>query len=84
MIKYFLNPEGHQNPIRGPKVTVILLKVGFGLLVDVHREGSAPAACAAGLIRYFSILCFYFHYKVLKVKKNLRKKCQSHLIEPAC
>ena len=26
MIKTFLNPEGHQNPISGSKVTVILLK----------------------------------------------------------
>ena len=26
MIKSFLNPEGHQNPISGSKVTAILLK----------------------------------------------------------
>jgi hypothetical protein len=26
VIKSFLNPEGHQNPISGSKVTVILLK----------------------------------------------------------
>ena len=26
MIKDFLNPEGHQNPISGSKVTAILLK----------------------------------------------------------
>ena len=26
MIKNFLNPEGHQNPISGSKVTAILLK----------------------------------------------------------
>ena len=26
VIKTFLNPEGHQNPISGSKVTVILLK----------------------------------------------------------
>ena len=26
MIKNFLNPEGHQNPISGSKITVILLK----------------------------------------------------------
>ena len=26
VIKNFLNPEGHQNPISGSKVTVILLK----------------------------------------------------------
>ena len=27
----------------------ILLKGGFGLLVELHWEGSAPSACAAGL-----------------------------------
>ena len=26
MINYFLNPEGHQNPFSGSKVTSILLK----------------------------------------------------------
>ena len=26
MVKNFLNPEGHQNPISGSKVTVIFLK----------------------------------------------------------
>ena len=46
MIKHFLNPKGHRNPISGSKVTAILLK---GLLVELHREGSAPAAWAAGL-----------------------------------
>ena len=48
MIKNFLNPEGHKNCITGSKVTVIL--VGrFCLSVELLREGSAPAACAAGL-----------------------------------
>ena len=27
---------------------------GFGLLVELHREGSAPVACAAGL--FYSIM----------------------------
>ena len=43
MIKSFLNPEGHQ------KVTAILLKGGFGLLVELQRGRIYPAACAAGL-----------------------------------
>ena len=46
-IKNFLNTEGHQNFIIGSTVTAILLKWGFGLLVEFHQEGSAPAACAA-------------------------------------
>ena len=49
MIKNFLNPEGYQNPYSGSKVMVILLKGGFGLLLELHGKGSAPAACAAGL-----------------------------------
>ena len=43
------NPEGHQNRYIGSKVTAILLKGSFCLLVELHQEGSAPAACAAGL-----------------------------------
>ena len=48
MIKNFLNPEGHQNPISGSKVTAILLKRWI-LPIGGAREGSAPAACAASL-----------------------------------
>ena len=44
-----LNPEGHPNRITGSKVTAILLNGGFCPLVELHWEGSAPAACAAGL-----------------------------------
>ena len=29
VIKNFLNPEGHQNPISGSKVTAVLLKAGL-------------------------------------------------------
>ena len=43
------NPEGHPNRITGSKVTAILLNGGFCPLVELHREGCAPAACAAGL-----------------------------------
>ena len=51
VIKNFLKPEGNQNPTSGSKVTAILhqKKGGMCLLVELHREGSAPAACAAGL-----------------------------------
>ena len=51
VIKSFLNPEDHQNFISGSKVTAILLK-GCNLtigMVELHWEGSAPAACAARL-----------------------------------
>ena len=49
IFKEILNPKGHPNRITGSKVTVILLNGGFFPLVELHREGSAPAACAAGL-----------------------------------
>ena len=49
ILKEILNPEGHPNRITGSKVTAILLNGGFCPLVELHREGSAPAACTAGL-----------------------------------
>ena len=49
MIKNFQNPEGHQIPSVGQKIRPFYLRGGFGLLVELHREGSDPAACAAGL-----------------------------------
>ena len=51
MIKNFLNNERHQNPISGSNVTAILLKGWILLLVELHWEGSAPAAWEAGLFR---------------------------------
>ena len=50
IFKEILNPEGHPNRITGSKVTAILLNGGFCPMVELHREGSAPAACAAGLL----------------------------------
>ena len=50
--KEILNPKGHPNRITGSKVTAILLNGGFCPLVELHREGSAPAACAAGLFSH--------------------------------
>ena len=50
VIKNYLNPEGHQNPTSGSKVTAILLKgVDFAYWWSFIGGGSAPAACAAGL-----------------------------------
>ena len=58
-----LNPEGHQNCITGSKVRAILLNGGFCPLEELHREGSAPAACAAGL--FLMALRFMKNAKVL-------------------
>ena len=44
-----LNPKGHLNRFIGSKVMAILVKGGFYLVLELHREGSASAACAAGL-----------------------------------
>ena len=49
IFKEILNPGGHPNRIIGLKVTTILLNGGFCPLVELHWEGSAPAACAACL-----------------------------------
>ena len=50
VFKEILNPEVHPNRITGSKVTGILLNGWiFPILVEHHGEGSAPAACAAGL-----------------------------------
>ena len=57
--KEIINHEGHPNRITGLKVTAILLNGGFCPLVELHREGSAPTACAAGLF-----------YKILNVGDN--------------
>ena len=56
MIKNFPNPKGDQNPFSGSKVG------GFVLLVELHQEGSAPAACAAGL---FQIVNNSLQYKLI-------------------
>ena len=45
MIKNFLNPEGHQNPISGSKVMAILLK-GWILPIGVASWGRV---CACSL-----------------------------------
>ena len=56
-----INLEGllNLNWFIGSKVTAILVNGGIFLLVEWHREGSAPVACAAGLFTYrFNIILF--------------------------
>ena len=50
VIKNFLNPEGHQNPISGSKVTAILLKEWILTIGGASAGEGLPAACAAGLL----------------------------------
>ena len=51
---------------------------GFCLLVDMHREGSAPAACAAGLfkgyIKYFKSIIINIEYILILVYMSRKDK----------
>ena len=59
MIKIFLNPEGHQNPISGSEVTAILLK-GFNLVYWWSCIGKGlrlqPAQQACFYTKYFILV----------------------------
>ena len=62
MIKNFLNPEGHQNPISGSKVTAIILK-GLILPLGVASSGEGPRlqpAQQACLIVFTSVILQIF------------------------
>ena len=54
VIKNFLNPEGHQNPINGSKVTAIILK-GWNLPIS----GASPGWVCACSLRCFLISSSY-------------------------
>ena len=51
MIKTFLNPEEHQNRIRGSKVTAILLK---GWILPIGEASSVEGLRSTGLPRLVS------------------------------
>ena len=57
MIKNFLNPEGHQNPLSGSKVTVILLK-GWILSIGGASPGEGLQSTGLPCIVFF----FLFNY----------------------
>ena len=77
-----LNLKGHPNRFIGSKGTIMLVKRGggFHLVVELHWEGSAPAACAAGL---FFFCRFFAQQKkeILPVVKYFQsvKDQRSHL-----
>ena len=55
VIKNFLNPEGHQNPITDSKVTAILLKSGFYLLVELQRGRICACSLRSRLVmKYYN------------------------------
>ena len=53
VIKNFLNPEGHQNPINGSKVTAILLK---GQILPIGGASAMEGLRSTGL-QAFVCLC---------------------------
>ena len=69
IFKEMLNPKGHPNRSAGSKVTAILLNGGFFPLVELHWEGSAPRACAAGLFWYIDNTQTYRLSNIYKKKK---------------
>ena len=54
VIKTFVNPKGHQNPINGSKVTAILLK---GLILPVGGASVVEGLQSTRLLRLVSINC---------------------------
>ena len=69
VIKNFLNPDGHQNPISISKVTAILLKGWIWPICGVSAGGgSAPAACAAGLFSHYQTSCNLKSYRIYNVR----------------
>ena len=52
-----LNLKGHQNRTTGSRVTAILLHMLVLPVGGVALKGSAPAACAAGLL-----ICYLFTF----------------------
>ena len=65
VIKNFLNPEGHQNPIRCSKLLLIYCMCQYYPLVELHREGSAPASEIGRkkgiLLTYKIVQCLSYH-----------------------
>ena len=45
-----INSDGHLNRFINSKVTVVWVTGRFYLVVELHWEGSAHAACAAGFL----------------------------------
>ena len=76
----FLNPEGHHNGSTGSRNITILLDGGRPCqLVELHWEGSGPAACAAGLFSSASVLQFKGEQKRDKTDKQRMNEGQSSI-----
>ena len=69
-----LNLKEHLNRFICFKVTAILVNRGFYLVVELHGEGSASAACAVGL----------FHYNPIKMAHLSWTSLNLSLIREVC
>ena len=79
MIKNFLNPEGHQNPIIGSKVTAILLRGGYlpiggasareGLLLQPAQQACLCTTLLKNMIfhNFFVYPKFFYEYTAVPV-----------------
>ena len=64
VIKNFLNPKGHQNPIKGSKVRTILLKV-WTLPIDGASAVEGLRSMGLPCLFFFKFFFFIFFFKVL-------------------
>ena len=70
MIKNFLNPEGHQSPFSGAKVTAILLK-GWVWLIGGVASGRV---CACSLQSRIVFFFFLILIQTLRIQEVLAQK----------
>ena len=59
MIQSFLNHKGHQNPIRGLKVTAILLK---GLILPIGGTSAVEGLWSTELTRLVCVMCCVYTF----------------------
>ena len=70
MIKNFLNPQGHQNPISGSKVTAILLK-GWILPIGEASSGEGLRLQPAQQACFMNVGSFFFSGQCPKERQFL-------------
>ena len=76
MIKNFLNPEGHQNPFSGSKVTAILLKGWIWPIGGASVGEGLPSSLRSRLVhedgrKGFLFADIFFNQAKIWVHKNL-------------
>ena len=85
VIRSFLNPEGHQNPRNGSKVTAILLK---GWILPVGGASAVEGLQSTGLprlvfffLQFFPLICNFLPALVLMLlSAHVKRFSVSHII----